>query len=624
MSMLNPTTDRLDYGKLLMPPEGYETSFAIGTTYSLNLETMLHIPLALFHSKYLSEATDIHNLRADMLDALQKMKNKVFVFVHANNIKVSTKYNMLYNFLDQSIVNIGMDKAESNFHPKMWLIRYESKDDYCYRLVILSRNLAPSTDFDIAASFDSFQTDSETNQNAALIDFCGWLMRKSRNKNVMRIIRRELKRVKFDVPFPFVQSSFAFHPHTLKTNRHELTCPLINDSSWEESLIISPFVKKDALEKVVNKTSGNCFLISRKEELDKIDRNVIDKFSGGVYQFTDIDEIDEDNDDASLDMRQKISVNLHAKLYIVKARLWKEHQANYHWYIGSTNCTDAALEKNIETLVHLKALKQYGTDVSPRAIVTGLLDSKQAIIEPYNCNSKLIDDHEAESLKYRLRELKWTLSKLNIAGSATGLDKNKFRISVSVNSIEYLKRIKDNFKDMTISMRLFSNDHDCWNITSEDSYVFTTPLSSQNISPFLIVTIKYGDNKDEVFLLKMDMEIPKDRESRMMAEILDSEEKLMKYLMFLLDNDMDTDDLNIGIENAKVVEEKTMKEQVLDYRTPIMEKMLLTASRNKKALARMGETIDKIKGMKDMKGHPLLSRHFLSFWNTFKEFAYDK
>lgn len=621
MRLLDPTSNRLDYGKLLMPPDGYETSFAIGTTYSLNLKTMLHIPLALFHSKYLSEATDIHNLRADMLDALGKMKGQVFVFVHANNIRVSTKYNMLYNFLDQSIVNIGMARADSNFHPKMWLIRYESKDDYRYRLIITSRNLAPSTDFDVAASFDSYPTDSETNQNESLIDFCGWLMRKARNRTVMRTIRKELKTIKFWAPQPFDENNVAFLPHTLKIRQKEMSCPLTDKYEWEESLVISPFVKEGALLDIANKTKGKSYLISRKEELDKIDRNVLERFTGGVFQFTDIDNVDDAVDDASAEQRQDFSVNLHAKMYIIKARLWMEHQANYHWYLGSTNCTDAAFGKNIEALVHLKASKRHEAEVSPKAIVENLLDNKQAIIEPYDYHNKRVDDRDEESAKYRLRELKWNLTNLNIQGQLIDLGNNRFRISARITGLDYQKRIREKFSDMSISMRLFSDEQDKWDIINDDSHVFSNSLSCQNISPFLIVTIDYGENNREVFLLKMAMEIPKDRVSRMMAEILDSKEKVMKYLMFLLDNNMDSDDLDIGTDSKTTVTGKAYDEQILDYSTPIMEKMLLSASRNKKAIIRMEETIEKLKGMKDIKGRPLLSKHFLSFWNTFKEFC---
>ena len=39
--MLNPNNDRLDYGQVLAPPVNYKLDFAIGTTYSLDLDAVV-------------------------------------------------------------------------------------------------------------------------------------------------------------------------------------------------------------------------------------------------------------------------------------------------------------------------------------------------------------------------------------------------------------------------------------------------------------------------------------------------------------------------------------------------------------------------------------------------------
>ncbi len=45
--MLNPNNDRLDYGQILAPPAGYDLDFAVGTTYSLDLDALVGASLAL-------------------------------------------------------------------------------------------------------------------------------------------------------------------------------------------------------------------------------------------------------------------------------------------------------------------------------------------------------------------------------------------------------------------------------------------------------------------------------------------------------------------------------------------------------------------------------------------------
>ena len=52
--MLNPNNDRLDYGQVLAPPDSYTLDFAIGTTYSLDLDALVGACIALG----LSEETD--------------------------------------------------------------------------------------------------------------------------------------------------------------------------------------------------------------------------------------------------------------------------------------------------------------------------------------------------------------------------------------------------------------------------------------------------------------------------------------------------------------------------------------------------------------------------------------
>ena len=59
--MLNPNNDRLDYGQVLAPPDKYRLDFAIGTTYSLDLDALVGACIALG----LSEETDSDFVKAD-------------------------------------------------------------------------------------------------------------------------------------------------------------------------------------------------------------------------------------------------------------------------------------------------------------------------------------------------------------------------------------------------------------------------------------------------------------------------------------------------------------------------------------------------------------------------------
>ena len=63
--MLNPNKDRLDYGQILAPPTGYFLDFAVGTTYSLDLDALVGASLALGLSD--SVSTNVGGIQMDAL-----------------------------------------------------------------------------------------------------------------------------------------------------------------------------------------------------------------------------------------------------------------------------------------------------------------------------------------------------------------------------------------------------------------------------------------------------------------------------------------------------------------------------------------------------------------------------
>jgi len=75
--MLDFKKNRLDYGTLLMPPEGYELTHAVATTYSLDLYTLLAIPVALFYSKVLDGSFGEN--RFDVLESIALQNCSIYL-----------------------------------------------------------------------------------------------------------------------------------------------------------------------------------------------------------------------------------------------------------------------------------------------------------------------------------------------------------------------------------------------------------------------------------------------------------------------------------------------------------------------------------------------------------------
>ena len=102
--MLNPKAERVDYGWELRPPEGYELDSAIAATYTLDLDALLSVPVALcFHDTLEGE---IQGERLALLEAVGQLKGRLKVFYQAGKIKLPSSYNRLFALLEPWLLSL--------------------------------------------------------------------------------------------------------------------------------------------------------------------------------------------------------------------------------------------------------------------------------------------------------------------------------------------------------------------------------------------------------------------------------------------------------------------------------------------------------------------------------------
>lgn len=616
--------NRMDYGRALMPDDGWETSWAIGTTYSLDLEVLMSVPLSLFHAKYHSESTDENNLRADMLDSLDKVRNKMFIFVHENNITSHCGYSMLMGFLDQNIWNIALDSPNINFHPKVWLIRYTKKSDrdksasghnFKYRLVTMSRNLTAATDFDIAVAMESHPTDKEISDNVPLTMMMTELMERTGRRDIIRQFTKELKRVRFMPPFPFDRKgkTSIFRPHVFG----QLKSPLLQDKVYEELLVISPFIDDNTL----NMLSSRCkvtrpILISREYEMDKCAPESLKRWD--CYMWNSMLEEASEYEENETGDKSVIShgISLHAKIFIAKFRFDGDWYSYNNWFIGSTNCTQAGLRSNYEAQLQLRSLEQ-GT--SAEDVLNSLLDPNTPLVTPYRIKEQSVKDSNEEEKRRIQRKLIFDLSHLNFNGTIEQEENGKYSMDIHAEDTAWCEFWKK-YPDVDISLNLFSSDMDIWCLKKENRHKFSGQLCQQ-LSSFLRVKISLGSSEEKNFLIQLPVQIPAERHGKIMSEILDSEDKLMRYLMFCLDDQTDKEQQNIG-KQLKTMHSCDNDNSVWkDCSLPIYEKLLLATSRNRSALKNIKDNVEKLREAKDKNGNKLLSEVFINMWNLFAPYA---
>ena len=141
----------LIYGEQLVS-DGCKVDFAVGMTYSLNLEAMLTVPLAFGDLGELDSS--VKQSPAFLLEGIRRSSDKIALFCNKGGIHVPNETRTIYTLLESSIFEVhDGNNIFSNFHPKLWLIKETDKEgNEWLKLSVMSRNLDFSTCLDICCS----------------------------------------------------------------------------------------------------------------------------------------------------------------------------------------------------------------------------------------------------------------------------------------------------------------------------------------------------------------------------------------------------------------------------------------------------------------------------------------
>jgi len=594
--MLNVKNDRLDYGELLMPPVGFKLVKAVATTYSLDLQCLMAIPIALFYSKTLDG--DYEQFRLDVLDSIQKASESIIIYCQKGKIHVPSRFNNLYANIEKSIVQVKPNTAFSSFHPKLWILRYENdKSEFEYQLMVTSRNMTFDRSQDIAIYLFGKTQNSKQFENTPLIHLLKELTKVQDFEASDKFIEG-LSFTKFDCPDGF--ESFKFHPIGIPLADKIYENPIM-DNSFSDMFIISPFIDNKTLDKISG-IANYRILISRKEEIQKIDKDIIERFL--CYYLSDDIVYKEFQEDLSEPHTSAQIQDIHAKLFVGSGN------GSCKWYIGSANCTQPAFNRNVEFLLELIS---NSNQTSFNALYNDLLgDSSLSIFEKYIPNSTVPIQLDDSSI-IDIRKLEYLIISADIIGSVSqNENKSNFdlHISIDFNNIFFEKGIEVLIRPMIEKVAYIKckpgihNEFDYPNIREID------------LTNFFIVSIIANGDTIRSFVLKSDIVFPETRLSRILKSIIDNSDKFFQYLMFLLaDNPYDIDPvIPPGNKTRKIKNQQAM----FSEDTPLLEQLLVTASRNPKKFNSIEKLVNKLKDEKLDDGQPLVPSDFLDLWSIFK------
>ena len=146
--------DRLTFTDALRPPAGHRLDFAVGATYSLDLETLLAAPAAF--ALQTVDVDDLTQLDAlALLESVRRNAGRILVIHQAGQMSVPRSHR-LFAFLEKSVVAVIAPRG-GVFHPKFWVLRYEEVETGVlrHRIVIASRNITGDRSWDVVLRLDS-------------------------------------------------------------------------------------------------------------------------------------------------------------------------------------------------------------------------------------------------------------------------------------------------------------------------------------------------------------------------------------------------------------------------------------------------------------------------------------
>ncbi|MCR4717894.1 MAG: hypothetical protein K5656_12020 [Lachnospiraceae bacterium] len=604
--MLNPSNDRLDYGEILAPKVGYKLDFAVGTTYSLDLDALVGASLALG----LSEETDsaLMNNPVCLLEALRSTGDKVALFCEGGQIHMPNKVTPLYILLEKMVFSVNTVKhrgmsAYPSFHPKFWLIRYKNDNgDVYYRVVVLSRNLTFDRSWDVTYYMDGYVAKRTTDANEPLCDFLRYLLthvqRDENGKSKAREIRNLIKELPYIAFEPSEKEfyEYEFIPNGIKDSEGDYYAMEFSDlltETFHEIMIISPFVSSDIIRDFNDRNmfspikDPRYMLITREMSLGKLKEEDVSNFSIYTLRDTVVDGETSISEDAESIKKQDI----HAKVYMMRK------YSTTDLYVGSMNASHNAVYGNIEFMLRLAAKNRHlNMDKLKESLFAGEEDNDDNPFQQVTLKNAIISEESDKTNMFTS-----IIKEINRSGAIAIIDSDDdeyYSINVWFGECE--------LRECQVTVRpLLSNK------TEEFATSITfEKLTITQLSEFYVLSVSDGESKIERVIIINTEGLPDDREKAVVSTVVSDRDCFYRYIAFLLGDDT----ILSALESNTVGESGEAKNNYKTYRIPALyEKMLQIAAINP----------DKFRGieylMKTISEDGIIPEDFQKLYETFKK-----
>ena len=629
--MLEPRDRSLLFDSL-RPPIGYRLDSAVGTTYSLDLMTLLTVPLAFAMFDRTDEEGRPQADPLAILEAMRRSASRLTVFCQSGRIAVPRKQLLLSN-LEESVVQVSAPTKDGVFHPKIWLLRFlpvksGSEERIVYRFICASRNITFDRSWDTMVVLDgelhNYPKNRKVNRPLArfikqlpdLATASNSVKAVARSKEIAGIIADEVLGVKFELPDGF--DDFRFWP--LGIDKESQSWPF---GEWcQRMAIVSPFTSDRLLKKLADQ-AGEAALVSRIESLEENKPSVLsdENFAEVFYMDTaaDAEDVHEDSEptEESKQNSEKEEVmaspghetlhGLHAKIYVA------DISGKGHVWTGSANATNAAFERNVEFLVELIGKKKHcGVDA--------FLGSEESsttfrhLLLPFQLHANVpAPDAVKKRLEKEVDRIRIKLAAADFIAEVTTLEDASFALKLK-------RKTNQRFEvDQNASVQ-------CWPITLKEDRdgvaiaegqrdVVFEPVSLEALTSFFAFRIRAEEGAhffETTFALNVPLAgAPQDRHDRLLLTVLHNKRQVLLYLLLLLADD--GTDVGGVLDLISEGEDANPKEKRSAAQTaPLLEPLIRALAKDPSRLDRIQHMVEDLK--KTDAGRDRLPEQFDEIW----------
>lgn len=583
--MLEPQSRR-HLMEALRPPAGHTLDRAIGTTFTLDLLTLLTVPLSFTLFGWEDEDGAPASDPLTLFESLRRFSDRLAVFCQAGSISVPASSPLLLSYLEKSVVEVTPPESGHIFHPKVWVLRFVSEEaGTLYRLLVASRNLTFDRSWDTLLALEGTvdETGSENAPGLKLARFVQTLPQLATSEvahetwETVELVSRELPSVSFQAPPGF--TSLDFWPLGLDEQR---TWPFGGDV--ERMLCVSPFVTNGILNRLPGRQNG--VLVSRVPELDKLKSRTVGTFAQRyvLRQEAEAEEADaggtgELPEDLAEDEEERLR-GLHAKLYVAdagpEARVWT----------GSANATHAAFSGNVEFLVELRGNKaECGVDRVLHGLEgeTSFRDLLQEYTSPEMSPES---DTVSERLEARADEIRRRIVALSVRACVSSVPDEHGRYAVVLRGSSGLELNND----ITVRCRPITLSPDRAVILRDaESSLAEFELSLEAVTAFFVFEVCVVADETTFtrrFVINAPVVgAPEERKDALIAALLSDPQRIMRLIMMLLAEGSSEREIAIMLGTSRNT--GVEKNGTYSVEIPLFEELVRALWENPKALDRI-------------------------------------